>query len=65
MRDELAFLKAPLGMSVADQRVELGEMDAFGAQTYCASDGTAGQRALEPCGRRFVVNLIAPLCAGL
>ena len=100
-RGELALLKAPPGMTVTDERVELGEMDAFGAQTYCVPDGMAGQKALDsmlrsagwepvpapesanaatwnyrkgnlrgslrldaqqqPCGRRFVVSLIAPL----
>jgi hypothetical protein len=41
------IVKPPLGVTVADQRVELGEMDAFGAVTYCVPDGESGQPVLE------------------
>jgi apolipoprotein N-acyltransferase len=47
VRDELALLRSPLGVTVTDQRVELGEMDAFGALAYCVADGRAGRQALD------------------
>jgi hypothetical protein len=101
VRGELASLKTPPGLTAADPQVSLGEMDAFGTQTYCAADEKLGRTALDsmlkdagwepvatsgnadatlgqyhkgalravlrldaepqPCGRRFKVELIAPL----
>jgi hypothetical protein len=104
VRAELALLEAPPSATVTDQRVELGEMDAFGTVTFAVADTDSGQRALDSMlrtagwgpvspagnadgtiwqyykrdlrasvrldapeqhsGRRFIVELIAPLHNG-
>jgi hypothetical protein len=47
VRWELSRLKAPAGMAPTGQRVELGEMDAFGLQVHCVRDETMGRVALD------------------
>jgi hypothetical protein len=47
VRAELASLKTPAGVTAADPQVSLGEMDAFGTQTYCGADEKAAGGALD------------------
>jgi hypothetical protein len=47
VRWELALLKPPAGLAPTEQRVELGEMDAFGVQVHCVRDEKMGRVALD------------------
>jgi hypothetical protein len=47
VRWELAHLTPPPGMAPAEQRVELGEMHAFGMQVHCVRDEKMGRVALD------------------